>query len=209
MSDPLYLTGAKDAGSDTTEESTLEFIFKRLMNRRTHAEFVRVVAATALPGDSGPVGNVDVLPLINQIDGYGNARPHEVVSGLSVFRYAAGRNRCVMNPVVNDIGIAIVADRDPSVVKATLDQGNPGSNGWSRREYGIYFGLALGNDDAVNEILFGTDGIVMNTGTAGLVVNGATITQDGRIFDVFGIELGAHVHGGVTHGSDDSGPPVA
>ena len=177
MSDTTYLLGAQGPGSDVTAPNVLEFVVNRLMNKRCHVELASVVSCSNTPGKIGAVGTVNVQPLVNQLDGFGNAVPHGVVYGLSYFRYAGGQNGIVLDPQPGDIGLVVVADRDPSVVKSTGQQSNPGSLGRSRREYGIYIGLCQGNANLSRYISFSNSGITIEA------KNGSTVTMfaDGDI----------------------------
>jgi hypothetical protein len=118
-----------------------------------------VVAVTNQPGELRPVGQVDVLPLVNQLDGYGKPMPHQVVHGLAYFRYQGGRNAVLCDPEVGDLGIALFCDRDISSVKATKRQANPGSRRRFDMADGVYFGLCLTKDAPNQYLRFTNDGL--------------------------------------------------
>jgi hypothetical protein len=107
----------------------------------------RVVALHG--GGIGAPPTVDVVPMINMIDGIGNSSPHGTVYGLPVFRLQAGTLAFVVDPVVGDIGDVVFASRDISLLKQSGAQSNPGS----RRQFdwadGIYFGSILGKTPTV------------------------------------------------------------
>ena len=53
-----------------------------------------------------------------------------------------------------------------------------------------------------------TGGVVNITAPGGVNINGAIISAAGEVTDALGKVLGTHVHGGVSTGSSDTGPPV-
>jgi hypothetical protein len=169
--------GAQGPKDDATDTNAIAFIVERLMNKRTHVELVEVVACTNAPGTVGAIGCVSVKPLVNQVDGYGNAIPHGTVYGLNYFRYGGGKNAVILDPEAGDIGVVVVADRDTATVKSTGAAANPASQGRTRREYGIYFGLGLGQADVVRCVRF-TDSAILVTANDGSTI---TIFSDGNM----------------------------
>ena len=91
-------------------------------------------------GDLSPVGFVDIMPLVNQIDGKGNPTPHVTIYNIPYLRLQGGTNALILDPQVGDIGIAVFASRDISKIKSTKAQANPGSG----RSYDFADGLYLG-----------------------------------------------------------------
>jgi hypothetical protein len=223
VSDGNYYLGAQDAGSSATDESLIEFIVKRIMNRRTHVEIVQVQGVSNTPGQVAKTGTVNVLPLTNQLDGYGNARKHTTVNGISYFRHGGGSNAILLDPQVGDVGIMVVADKDTSVVRSTGAQANPGSRSRSNRADGIYIGLCVAGspnqyiaftangitiaDKNGNVLTTNGSGPLTITAPNGMVVNGATITAAGDVIAANGVSLETHVHSDAG-GSGNSGPPV-
>lgn len=116
---------------------TVFLVMQALGNVRTIL-LVKVVAVT--PGEDGAAGTVDVHPLVNQVDGVMNATPHGTVFGIPYIRLQGGKNAIIMDPVVDDIGLMAVCDRDISKVKATKAEANPGS----RRRFSLADGIYLG-----------------------------------------------------------------
>lgn len=86
------------------------------------------------------VGTVDVLPLVNMMDGAGKTYQHETIYNVPYFRLQGGKNAIIADPQKGDIGIALFADRDISSVKNSKKQGNPGS----RRRYAFADALYIG-----------------------------------------------------------------
>lgn len=104
------------AGGDYNE---LAFVFAQLAGRMATSQPVLVKA----------VGNttVDVQPMVAQIDGAGNATLHGVIHNVPVLRVQGGSNAFIVTPAAGDIGLAVIASRDISSVKANKAPSNPGS----------------------------------------------------------------------------------
>ncbi|WP_258956167.1 Gp138 family membrane-puncturing spike protein [Achromobacter aegrifaciens] len=133
------------------------FVIGQALARLSTSTVVRVVAVTNA-GGLAPVGFVDVQPLVNQLDGAGNAVPHGVLHHLPYFRLQGGTDAVILDPKVGDLGIAVFASRDISAVKASKAQANPGS--W--RSYDMADGLYVGgllNGTPVQYVQFTAGGI--------------------------------------------------
>lgn len=80
------------------------------------------------PDPNGGSPKVDVLPLVNQIDGIGTATKHETVYGIKVQRIQGGKSAFINDPVVGDVGFISISHRDiSSVINSSGQQSNPGS----------------------------------------------------------------------------------
>lgn len=212
--------GQQDAGTATTEYNATQFhIEQRLAQLRT-ATLVKVVSVTNTAGQLAKVGNVDVLPLVNQVDGQNNATPHTTVHNLCYFRYTGGKNAILIDPEVGDIGIAVFADRDISSVKANQDQSNPGSRRHHDFADGIFFGVPLsakGNEVPQQYIRFTADGIEMADkngnkivfASGGIHITSSQVTNTGEVIRGYGtgdqVTLGQHKHpqGADSHGDTE------
>src|SRR5574337_340077 len=95
--------GAQDPTSSTSDFNAHSFLIRQTLNQISTATLVQVKAVTNSGGVS-PVGFVDVLPLVNQLDGYSNAVPHGVVHNVPYFRLQGGANAVIIDPQVGDIG---------------------------------------------------------------------------------------------------------
>ena len=217
-----YNTGA--AGPDTASSwyNALRFIVRQELARINTGVLVKIVKApydeqgNPIPaGSAVPIGYVDVQPLVNQIDGSGNATPHGTVYHLKYHRPQGGNGAFISDPVLGDQGKMVCADRDTSSVRATNAQANPGSRRKFDMADGTYFGSTQGSAAPTQWFAFLAKGIDCkdawgNTlqGTEnGWVLNGATITQAGDVVTKHGTSLDKHVNTKVTAGTDDSGPP--
>lgn len=194
--------------------NAMSFLTRQIIAGKAFAAMVQVKLVSTT-GALAPAGMVSVQPMVNQIDGLGNQVPHGTIYNLPFFRLQGGVNAIILDPVVDDIGLAVICDRDISVVKATGKVSGPGSfrqNDWAD---GCYFGGFL-NGTPENVVQFQGGNInVIATGTIGLfpsadlnIVAGGnvtissgsgTITLDGIVWDTHDHE---DPQGGVT------GPPI-
>ncbi|MBO9332872.1 oxidoreductase [Achromobacter xylosoxidans] len=157
MAEQFGYTGQAQAGEGVGEYGAQMFLISQALARLSTSTLVRVVAVTNA-GGVAPVGFVDVLPLVNQLDGAGNAVPHAVLHNLPYFRLQGGTDAIILDPKIGDIGIAVFASRDISAVKASKRQANPGS--W--RSYDMADGLYVGgllNGTPVQYVQFTAGGI--------------------------------------------------
>ena len=66
--------GQQDLASGNTPFNELSFVVQMMMAKMNVATLVQVVAVET-SGRTAAVGTVDVLPLVNQVDGSGAAMP--------------------------------------------------------------------------------------------------------------------------------------
>lgn len=131
------------------------------------------------PGTVGPIGFVDVRPLINQVDGYGNATPHGTIYRRPYFRYQSALGAVIADPQVGDIGVYVVQDRDSSIVQATGAQGNPGSRRKHDLADGVYHGQQIAGTP-VQGIAFTSTGLTIfdrNGNTIAMGPSGITLAD--------------------------------
>ncbi len=199
------------------------FVIQQALAKVQTATLVQVQACSN-DGGVSPVGTVDVLILVNQINSQGVPTKHLTMYSLPYFRIQGGSNAIIMDPQPGDIGIAVFASRDITNVKSTKAQANPGSYRTHDFSDGLYLGGVL-NAVPSQYLQFTADGItIVSPGTITLqapniVLNGAlsqiggiammaeTLTVTGDV-TADGTSVHTHIHGGVTTGSGDSGAPV-
>ncbi len=136
--------GINDAAN---QFNTISFIVRQAMAQISTIRAVKVVAVH-LPnkGKRGQVdiaGTIDVQLLTNQVDGEGNQTPRGIVYGIPYHRLQSGDSAHIVDPVVGDIGLAHIADRDLSSNISNRGQGNPGSNRRFSPSDSIYYGGIL------------------------------------------------------------------
>ena len=168
--------GAAYPGTAANDFTTMYFIAQQVVAQISTATIVKVVAVypaggsgTLTPGMISPAGRVDVLPLVEMLDGADNVYPHSTVYGLLYFRLGAGSNAIIIDPEVGDIGLAVFADRDTSIVKNTSVQARPGSRRRFDMADGVYFGGLL-NATPTTYVTFNKD----NNGNRGIDIHDAS-----------------------------------
>ncbi len=170
--------GFQDRGTSASGDAAHAFLVKMLLGRMATATLARVVAVSNSGGLS-PAGTVTLQPLVNQVDGAGNAVPQPQVFGCPYLRLQGGANAVILDPAVGDIGIAVFADRDISSVIATRAQANPGS----RRRFDLSDGLYLGgvlNGTPSQYVQFNDGGITLTSPVA-VTINAPQTTCTGAL----------------------------
>lgn len=180
------------------EYNNIMFAVSQALAKVQTATLVKVISCTNA-GALSPVGLVDVLPLVNQIDGQGNATPHTTIHNIPYLRVQGGANAVIIDPQAGDIGICVFASRDISKVKTTKAQANPGSF----RQYSFSDGMYLGgvlNGVPTQYVMFGSSGITMHSPTA-IILESPMLTHNG-------VNISAtHVHNDVQTGTSNTGVP--
>src|ERR1700687_2328693 len=240
MSDGQTYLGAQDENSDATDTNTADFQIEAKLAQISTAKLVKIIKGPydkdgkdIPPGSVVPVGYVDVQPLVKQIDGRGKPTSHGTIHRLSYHRFQGGLNAIIADPLKDDIGKMVVADRDTSSVRATNEEANPGS----RRKFdpadGTYFGSPqqkkppeqyvtftgdgmIWRDKNNNKITTNKDGIKLEDDNGntiimksdGVFINGAQITKSGDVISKpSSIHLDTHTHNGVATGTGNTNKP--
>lgn len=167
-------TGQADVTAYTSEFNKISFLVQQALALVAGATLVQVVKCTT-NNQIGPVGFVDVQPLINLLDGAGTSSPHGVLYGLPYSRVSGGKNAVICDPGKGDIGLAVFADRDISAVKASLKQSNPGTFRRNSMSDGIYLFTVLSAQAPVQWVQFVQDSDGNPTGMTITDVNGNSI----------------------------------
>ena len=185
--------------------NAMSFLIRQIIAGKTFGALVKVLAVGGA-GGVNPPGTVSVQPLVNQIDGLGNPVPHGTVYGMPWFRLQGGSSAIILDPVVGDIGAALICDRDISNVKATGAAANPGS--WRQNDWadGVYFGAFLGAAPT-EYIQFTGNGInIVSPGT--VAITSPAVTANNDITAGFGggdsVTLQNHTHAQGDDGHGDS-----
>jgi hypothetical protein len=180
MNAPTTGYGFMQPGDAGSRYNILQFLIRQALATVRTAALVQVKAVTTSGGLS-PIGTVDAVPLVNMLDGNGNATPHQKIFGLMYFRLQGGANAVIMDPVVGDIGVAVICDRDGSAVKSSLAQANPGSGRRFDLADGIYFGCTLSGSAPTQYVQFTATGINIVSASGGINLNGTIIDQSGNL----------------------------
>lgn len=198
------------------EYNNIVFAIRQMIAKIQTATLVQVVSCTN-DGSVSAVGSVDVLILVNQINGNGQGIPEGQLVNLPYMRMQGGANAVILDPQPGDIGIAIFASRDISSVIATKKQANPATFRMHDFSDGLYLGGVL-NGVPSQFVQFNSSGMTLVspnqitlqaptvTVDGDLVVTGTTQGTDDGTFE--GISVKTHIHGGVTTGGGNTGVPV-
>lgn len=211
--------GQQSPSDSTSEFNKNAFLIKQMLGLVRTATLVQVKAVTN-DGDISPIGTVDVLPLVKLLDGNNNASSHGTLYKLPYCRIQGGSNAVILDPQVDDIGIAIFSDRDISSVVANQAEANPGSLRRFSMADGIYLFTCLSDVTPEQYIQFNADGITIHDknghsiimSSTGIQLNGP-IDLNGNVTSVGtfknnGVNTGStHVHGGVTAGAANTAVP--
>jgi hypothetical protein len=202
-----------EPASSTSELNAMLFLITQSLNLANVATLVKVTAVTG--NGVNPVGFVDVQPLVNLQDSQGNTSQRGETFNLPYFRLQGGKNAVICDPEVGDIGLAIFADRDISVVKNTKKISPPGSYRRNSLSDGLYIGGFL-NAAPEQFVQFKTDGITITDKNAnnivmdadGIKINGVLFDRTRHVTNVVevtadgGHTLTAHTH---AQGNDSNG----
>lgn len=163
MSDKELPTGANTPSTSWGEFNQQAFVVQQMLGKLQTATLVKVLKCTNA-GELSPVGFVDVLPLVFQIDAGGKPVPHTTIFNVPYFRLQGGANAIIIDPEPDDVGIAVFASRDISTVKSTKKAANPGSF----RQYSFSDALYIGgllNAVPTQYVEFSTAGIRVHSPT--------------------------------------------
>ena len=186
--------GQKKPNTAGTEYNAMQFMIQQALRGQIHTAIpVKVQAVDGL--------FVDVLPLVSQVDGYGEAIAPTTLFHLPVFRYHAGVAAVIVDPVVGDIGLAVFAQSDSSNVNTgTSEPTQPGSF----RRFSMSDGFFL------NGFHKGTPSVYIEITQDGTVnINASKVNISGSVdisgdCTIGGISFLGHTHTGV-HG--ETTPP--
>lgn len=172
MSDYLQIVPPEVRGNEAAE---ISFFVKSLLSGVRTSMPVQVVAVTNEGGVS-PIGKVDIKPLVGQLDGFGNVYKHGVIYGVPYLRIQGGNNAVIIDPKVDDIGIASFCDRDISTVISTKAEGPPGSARKHDFSDAVYHHSIL-NAAPTQYIQFNDEGITVNSPSKVTVIAPETVVN--------------------------------
>lgn len=124
-----------------TDANAQEYIMHQFLMKHAFITLC-VVRGVSVDGE-GIVTKVDVQPMVNGFSGNGNKIERGIISDAPVWRLQRGNSAVIMSPVVGDIGMIAMCDRDISAVKSTKDLSLPGSNRVHSYADALYLGGVL------------------------------------------------------------------
>ncbi|WP_028085667.1 phage baseplate assembly protein [Dickeya zeae] len=120
----------------TSDSESLQYIFQKLLQG---AFFIEIAQVIAIRG-SAPNLVVDVLPLVTRTDPSGAMIDNSPIYNVPVWRLQRGNSAVIMDPVVGDIGMIAICDRDNSIARANRKQSVPGSKRMHSKSDALYLG---------------------------------------------------------------------
>ena len=202
--------GQKKPNTAGSEYNALQFVIDQAMSKISTAIPCRVQAVNGL--------YVDAVPLVSNVDGYGEAVTPTTLFHLPVFRYHAGVGAVILDPVPGDLGLAVFAQADSSnVTEGTTTPQQPGSFRKHSLADGFYIG-GFHNSAPTVYIEIKQDGEVVIVAPNKLTVTSPSATFSGNVTmagnlsvtgdaNISGISFNSHVHGGVQSGGSDTSTP--
>lgn len=196
--------GQKKPNTAGSEYNALQFMIQNAMQGISTAIPVQVKAVNGL--------FVDVLPLVSNVDGFGETVEPTTIYHLPVFRYHAGVGAVILDPVVGDIGLAVFAQSDSSNVKeGTTTPQQPASFRRHSMSDGFYIG-GFHNAAPTVYVEIKQDGEVVIVAPNKLTVTSPSATFSGTMdiagdCTIGGISFLGHVHGGVQSGGSTTSTP--
>ena len=130
--------GNQDRFTQASDYNSLVFLFNQMIKKK---HTMTIVQVKTVEDD-----RVDVQPLVSMLDAKGIPHPYGLLYSLPVMRLQGGNSAVICDPQVNDIGLAIFADRDISNVIETKAESSPNSYRVMSMSDGVYLSGLLNAD---------------------------------------------------------------
>jgi len=145
----LFTTRPQDTATDANSQ---QFLMNQFLMGKS---FITLAVVTSV-NESGEI--VSVKPMVEGFTGGGELIQNSVIHGVPVWRLQRGASAVIMPPIVGDIGMIAICDRDITAVKKTKQAALPGSNRTHSYSDAIYLGGVL-NAEPSQYVKFANDGI--------------------------------------------------
>lgn len=207
--------GARGPLDSASAFAAQSFLIRQLIAGIATASLVKVLSVTNA-GAVSAVGSVSVQPMVDQVSGNGQPTPHGQIFNLPYFRLQGGGDAVILDPKVNDIGVAIFCSRDISKVKVTKAPGPPGSLRQHDMADGLYMGGFL-NGVPTQYVAFTAGGIILHSPTkvrveAPIAEMTGELRVTGPVFAGYGtgdqVGLQTHVHAQPNDSHGDAESPT-
>lgn len=164
-----------------------------------------------------------VMPVVSIVTTDGAQVGRATVSQLPVFQFGGGGVALSFNLKPGDLGWIKANDRDISLFLQSYGTGGPNTFRKHSFEDAMFFPDAMrdiviaGEDeesatlqslDGTVKVSVGADTLILQAGSAKIVMGPAGFDYTGPGFSINGIPFGTHRHGDVTTGTDISGVPI-
>lgn len=140
--------------------NSMRFAIQQQILKMQTSSVVKVLSVKA--GGVGPVGFVTVQVLVDQLTGDQKTLPGATIENVPYIRYQGGDKAVIIDPDPGDIGMACMASRDISSVKAARKASQPGSLRAYDFSDAMYVGGLL-NKAPTHYIHFTDGGMVVHT----------------------------------------------
>lgn len=166
--------------ANTGDADAFAFNFNKLLAGHYFIEPVKVISI------SGTAPNIvlDVMPLVMQQDPTGNPIENNALYNVPLWRHQRGNSAIIMDPVVGDIGLIAVCDKDTTLVRTSLGQSAPATNRKHSKSDAVYLG-GVWNQAPTQYIEFADNSInVISPNPVNIKCTSANLTApDGVLFD--------------------------
>lgn len=207
-----------------------EFFVENLIKAGVNTAIPVKVVGVETTG-AGQTGFVDVMPLVESYDGFGNAISSQTIFSVPYFRVQGGVASLIVDPIIGDIGVAVFAQQD--ITNVSDNPKKPDTKRAFSMADAMYFGgirnqapsvyIEITQGNVVNIIApsevyvksalctIDCDSFTVNA-TNNVQFNTPTMTASGTftaqtIQTSAGVNLGTHTHNGVTSGNSNTGSP--
>lgn len=137
------LTASRQLTTGGSQFNALNFLMERILAGQLNTASPVIVVGVS-PGAVGPVGTVDVLPLVSQIDASGKGIPPQTIYSVPYSRIQGGIAALIIDPLVGDVGWCVFCQRDISGVQTGASAPvQPGSFRMFDQSDAIYLGGIL------------------------------------------------------------------
>ena len=150
--------GQNNANDQTHPYNTLDFLIRQRLSAVSTATLVKVVGVSN-SGNVDKIGTVDILPLVNLMDGAGDVTKHVTIKQIPYMRTVGGSKGIIMDPKVGDIGVVVFCDRDIQSVRNAKGQASPGSKRRFSMADAIYITSVI-SDAPTSYLQFEDDGTI-------------------------------------------------
>ena len=197
MAENNEVRGVANYAAGNSQYNALSFMIQQAIREQVNTCVIcKVVGVSS--------GYVDVLPMVTQVSGKGEAIPPTTLYKLPYMRYHAGVAAVILDPVPGDIGLAVFAGKDCSNVKVgTSEPVPPASFRDNSLAIGFYIGGFLNQAPSVS-IELTQGGAVNITAPGGVNISGSVAVSGDVVAS--GKSLVNHTHTGDSGGT--TSPPL-
>lgn len=150
--------GFMEENTNTNDYNKLQFIIRQSVLGLIDTCFVGIVQTV------NENFTVDVLPIVNGVDGDGNSVERSVVYNIPYLRYQGGECSVDIIPSVGDIGLICITKEDSSSAIESKSSSVPPSDKKYNKSNGLYIAsIASTCKEAKHSLTIRDEGIIINT----------------------------------------------